>query len=469
LEEKLQKELEDTAKVAASQPVAVLPKMEPLPAQPGVSTPAILTPTPSSSVATAIKKSDMGWARPVTAHKAMPVAQQPVAGSSGNLSPMPGPGRRGYSASLDTTSSSSLAVADLTKTPPRYFAGKDLAEQESLPNTSTFDAINENSFLNVRENPLSTFSVDVDTASYAIVRRYLNDNRLPPKGAVRVEELLNYFTYDYPQPKGGAPFSVSMEVATCPWTPEHRLVRVGLKGREIPKDQRPPSNLVFLIDVSGSMNMQNKLPLIQKCFSLLVEQLGPKDRVSIVTYASGTTVVLEPTQNKEAMQTAIGGLRAGGCTYGSSGIELAYKLAEKSFIPGGTNRVILATDGDWNVGITDERELMRMITEKAKSGVFLTVLGCGMDNLKDSMLVKLADHGNGHYAYIDTELEARKVFVDQLSSTLVTIAKDVKIQVEFNPAQVSSYRLIGYEKRLLAKEDFNDDKKTRAISAPDIP
>jgi Ca-activated chloride channel family protein len=358
--------------------------------------------------------------------------------------------------------SADAAFAALTSQPvmtTRYSPGKDVVEHESVTNTSTFGAINENGFVSARENPFSTFSVDVDTASYAIVRRYLNDSLIPPKGAVRVEELLNYFTYDYPQPKGDAPFSATMEVATCPWMPAHRLVRVGLKGREIPKNQRPPSNLVFLIDVSGSMNMPNKLPLIQKCFSLLVEQLGPTDRVSIVTYASGTTVVLEPTQNKEAMQSAIAGLRAGGCTYGSSGIEVAYKLAGKSFIAGGTNRVILATDGDWNVGITDERELMQMITAKAKSGVFLTVLGCGMDNLKDSMLVKLADHGNGHYAYIDTELEARKVFVEQLSSTLVTIAKDVKIQVEFNPAQVSSYRLIGYEKRLLAKEDFNDDKK----------
>jgi secreted protein with Ig-like and vWFA domain len=338
------------------------------------------------------------------------------------------------------------------------FKGR-LAPEDGRFNTTSFDAITENAFLNARENPLSTFSIDVDTASYAIVRRFLNENRLPPKGAVRVEELLNYFTYDYPQPKGDVPFSATMEVAACPWAPEHRLVRVGLKGREVPNDQRPPSNLVFLIDVSGSMNMPNKLPLLQKCFSLLVEQLGPKDRVAIVTYASGTRVVLEPTQDKEAMQAAIDGLRAGGSTYGSSGVELAYRMAERGFVKGGTNRVILATDGDWNVGITNQSELLDMIAQKARSGVFLTVLGFGMDNLKDSMLVKLADRGNGHYAYIDTALEAKKVFVEQLSGTLVTIAKDVKIQVEFNPAQVGAYRLIGYEKRLLAKEDFNDDQK----------
>jgi Ca-activated chloride channel family protein len=326
-------------------------------------------------------------------------------------------------------------------------------------NTTTFDGITENDFLAVRDNPLSTFSVDVDTASYAIVRRFLNSNQVPPKGAVRTEELLNYFTYDYPQPQGDAPFSATMEVAACPWEPEHRLVRVGLKGREVPRDQRPPSNIVFLIDVSGSMNMPNKLPLLQEAFRLLIDQLGPKDRVAIVTYAGSTGILLNSTQDKEAMQAAVDGLRAHGSTNGASGVKLAYQVAERNFVKGGTNRVILATDGDWNVGITSQSDLLEMITQKAKSGVFLTVLGFGMDNLKDSMLVKLADRGNGHYAYIDTPLEAKKVFVEQLSGTLVTIAKDVKVQVEFNPARVGAYRLIGYEKRLLAKEDFNNDKK----------
>ena len=325
--------------------------------------------------------------------------------------------------------------------------------------TAIYDAITDNAFLAVREAPLSTFSIDVDTASYAIVRRFLNEQHLPPKGAVRIEELINYFTYDYPQPEGDAPFSATMEVATCPWTPEHRLVRIGLKGREIAKDKRPASNLVFLIDVSGSMNMPIKLPLLKQSLGLLIDQLGAEDQVAMVVYAGNSGCVLEPTHSKAKMRAALGQLEAGGSTNGASGIQLAYQLAEKSFIKGGTNRVILATDGDWNVGVTNPAELFDMIAKKAKSGVFLTVLGFGMDNLNDSMLVKLADKGNGNYAYIDTLIEARKVFVEQLSSTLVTIAKDVKIQVEFNPAQVSGYRLIGYEKRLLAKEDFNDDTK----------
>lgn len=335
----------------------------------------------------------------------------------------------------------------------------DETETSGGMNTTAFDGITENDFLAVRDNPLSTFSVDVDTASYAIVRRFLNSNQLPPKGAVRTEELLNYFSYDYPQPQGDVPFSATMEVGACPWEPEHRLVRVGLKGRDVPRDQRPPSNLVFLVDVSGSMNMPNKLPLLQESFRLLIDQLGPKDRVAIVTYAGSTGILLNSTQDKEAMQAAVNGLRAHGSTNGASGVKLAYQVAEQNFIKGGTNRVILATDGDWNVGITNQSDLLEMIAQKSKSGVFLTVLGFGMDNLKDSMLVKLADRGNGHYAYIDTPLEAKKVFVEQLSGTLVTIAKDVKVQVEFNPAHVGAYRLIGYEKRLLAKEDFNNDKK----------
>ena len=325
--------------------------------------------------------------------------------------------------------------------------------------TDAFDTITDNPFLPVREHPLSTFSTDVDTASYAIVRRFLNEQRLPPKGAVRIEELLNYFPYDYPQPKGDAPFSATMEVAACPWTPAHRLVRIGLKGREIAKDKRPASNLVFLIDVSGSMQPAERLPLLKQSLGLLIDQLGAEDRVAIVVYAGNSGCVLESTHDKAEMRLALGRLEAGGSTNGGSGIQLAYEIATKGFIKGGTNRVILATDGDWNVGITNRNDLFDMIVTKAKGGVFLTALGFGMGNLKDAMLVKLADKGNGNYGYIDTLLEAKKVLVDQLSGTLVTIAKDVKIQVEFNPAQVSGYRLIGYEKRLLAKEDFNDDKK----------
>ena len=336
---------------------------------------------------------------------------------------------------------------------------KPVLAQSDPANTEAFDAITDNAFLAVRENPLSTFSIDVDTASYALVRRFLNERQLPPKGAVRIEELLNYFNYDYPQPQGDAPFSATMEVATCPWTPAHRLVRIGLKGRTIAKDKRPASNLVFLIDVSGSMADANKLPLLQQSLGLLIDQLGEEDRVGIVVYAGSSGCVLPPTHDKAEMRLALGRLEAGGSTNGASGIELAYQLAKKGFIKGGTNRVILATDGDWNVGVTNQSDLTEMITKQAKSGVFLTVLGFGTGNLKDAMLVKLAGKGNGNYAYIDTLLEAKKVLVEQFTGTLMTIAKDVKIQVEFNPAQVSGYRLIGYEKRLLAKEDFNDDQK----------
>jgi Ca-activated chloride channel family protein len=337
--------------------------------------------------------------------------------------------------------------------------GRAPLPQTEPGNTDAFDTITDNAFLSVRENPLSTFSTDVDTASYAIVRRFLNGQRLPPKGAVRIEELLNYFTYDYPQPKGDAPFSATMEVAACPWTPAHRLVRIGLKGREIAKDKRPASNLVFLLDVSGSMQPPERLPLLKQSLGLLIDQLGEEDRVAMVVYAGSSGCVLDSTSDKAEMRAALGRLEAGGSTNGGSGIQLAYDIARKNFIKGGTNRVILGTDGDWNVGITNHSDLFELITQRAKSGVFLTVLGFGMGNLKDSMLVKLADKGNGNYGYIDTLLEAKKLLVDQIGGTLVTIAKDVKIQVEFNPAQVSGYRLIGYEKRLLAKEDFNDDKK----------
>ncbi len=326
-------------------------------------------------------------------------------------------------------------------------------------NAASFDPITDNPFLPVNENPLSTFSTDVDTASYAIVRRFLNEQQRPPKGAVRIEELLNYFTYDYPQPVGDAPFSATMEVAACPWTPEHRLVRIGLKGREIAKDKRPASNLVFLLDVSGSMQPANRLPLLKQSLGLLIDQLGAEDRVAIVVYAGSSGCVLESTHDKAEMRLALSRLEAGGSTNGGSGIQLAYDIARKNFVKGGTNRVILGTDGDWNVGKTNQNDLFDLIVEQAKSGVFLTALGFGMGNLKDAMLVKLADKGNGNYGYIDALLEAKKLLVDQLSGTLVTIAKDVKIQVEFNPAQVSGYRLIGYEKRLLSKEDFNDDKK----------
>lgn len=328
-------------------------------------------------------------------------------------------------------------------------------------NTEAYDRVVDNPFRAVKEHPLSTFSIDVDTASYSNVRRMIQAGQVPPKDAVRIEEMINYFSYDYPQPYGEEPFSVNLAATNAPWTSEHLLVRIGLKGREIENKHRPNSNLVFLIDVSGSMNSPNKLPLVKQSLRLLVGQLRGTDRVAMVVYASATGLVLPSTSgtDRRVILDAIEGLEAGGSTDGGSGIQLAYDVASQNFIEGGVNRVILCTDGDFNVGITNEGDLTRLIEDKAKSGVFLTVLGFGMGNYKDSTLEKLADKGNGNYAYIDTQNEARKVLVEELSGTLVTIAKDVKIQVEFNPVEVAGYRLIGYENRILAKEDFNDDTK----------
>jgi secreted protein with Ig-like and vWFA domain len=319
----------------------------------------------------------------------------------------------------------------------------------------------ENGFQSVTAEPVSTFSIDVDSASYANVRRFLNQGQRPPRAAVRLEEMINYFTYDYPQPDGDSPFSVIVNVAECPWQPAHRLARVGLKGREIAPDKRPLSNLVFLVDVSGSMQDANKLPLVKQSLHLLAERLTENDRVAMVTYAGNSGLALDSTtgDHKPKIMEAIDRLEAGGSTHGSAGIQQAYDVASAHFLKGGVNRVILATDGDFNVGITNRNDLMNLITEKAKSGVFLSVLGYGMGNLKDSTMEMLADKGNGNYAYIDSLGEARKVLAEQMNATLVTIAKDVKIQVEFNPSIVRSYRLLGYENRLLAREDFNDDRK----------
>lgn len=327
-------------------------------------------------------------------------------------------------------------------------------------NTARYGKIEENPFLAAVSNPLSTFSIDVDTASYSNVRRFIEDGSLPPKDAVRVEEMINYFSYDYPQPNDKLPFSVNLDAASCPWQPAHRLVRIGLKGRELPNEKRPASNLVFLLDVSGSMEPANRLPLVKQAMRLLVDKLGENDRVAIVVYAGASGLALPSTtgDHKEQILSALENLQAGGSTNGAEGIQLAYQTAAAHFIKGGVNRVILATDGDFNVGTTSEGELINLIQEKAKSGVFLSVLGVGDDNLNDSMMQKLADKGNGNYAYLDSVEEARKVLVRQINGTLVTIAKDVKIQVEFNPAQVASYRLVGYEKRMLRKEDFNNDK-----------
>lgn len=322
-----------------------------------------------------------------------------------------------------------------------------------------YDRIVDNSFLQVTQNPLSTFSIDVDTASYANIRRFLTQNKLPPKDSVRIEEMVNYFPYSYSPPTDEHPFSAHVEVAECPWARQHRLARVGLKGREIARDQRPPSNLVFLIDVSGSMSDANKLPLVKSAMNLLVSELTGNDRLAIVVYAGASGLMLPSTScdKKEAILSTLERLSAGGSTNGGGGIQMAYDVAASSFIKGGVNRVILATDGDFNVGITSQGDLIRLIEEKAKSGVFLSVLGFGMGNYKDSTLENLADKGNGNYAYVDTFEEARKVLGEQMCGTLVTIAKDVKIQIEFNPAQAAAYRLVGYENRVLRKEDFNDD------------
>jgi len=324
-----------------------------------------------------------------------------------------------------------------------------------------YDPIYDNPFLPVKDAPLSTFSIDVDTASYANIRRFLNQGQLPPKNAVRIEELLNYFSYEYPEPKGEDPFSVNMETAPCPWQPNHLLLRVGLKGKDVHRAERPASNLVFLVDVSGSMADENKLPLLKQSLTMLTRELGERDKVTIVTYAGEAGLRMEPTpgSNKEKITAIINSLSSGGSTHGSAGIQLAYEQARGAFLKEGTNRVILCTDGDLNVGITSDDALVDLIAREAKSGVFLTVLGFGTGNLKDSKMEKLADHGNGMYAYIDSVREARKVLVEQMSGSLVTIAKDVKLQIEFNPAQVRSYRLIGYENRVLAAKDFNDDTK----------
>ncbi len=326
--------------------------------------------------------------------------------------------------------------------------------------TATYDHVTENPFLPAASNPLSTFSIDVDTASYANVRRFINSGSLPPKDAVRVEEMINYFSYDYHEPEGDKPFSIDLDATACPWDSSHRLLRIGLKGRDVANENRPASNLVFLLDVSGSMSPAERLPLVKQAMRLLVEKLTEKDRVAIVIYAGGSGLALPSTtgDRKETILRALEDLKSGGSTNGAEGIELAYKVAADNFIKGGVNRVILATDGDFNIGVTNQGDLIRLIEEKAKSKVFLSVLGVGTDNLKDSTMQKLADKGNGNYAYLDTIDEARKVLVQQVNGTLMTIAKDVKIQVEFNPARVASYRLIGYEKRMLRKEDFNNDK-----------
>lgn len=372
----------------------------------------------------------------------------------------------------EATAASRVARADLQRgVPGRYRDGDDgrcarcypepIVPSEPAANNEEYAPIYENPFLEARANPLSTFSIDVDGAAYANARRFIQEGRLPPADAVRIEEFVNYFDYEYPQPSGSDPFSISTEVATTPWNAGTKLVRIGLQGRRMDASRLPPNNLVFLIDVSGSMDTPEKLPLLKDGFRMLIDQLRPEDKVSIVVYAGAAGMVLPPTPgtDKGSMREALARLEAGGSTAGGAGLRMAYQAAQDAFIRGGNNRVILATDGDFNVGVSSDADLIRLIESERGKGVFLSVLGFGTGNYKDAKMEQLADKGDGNYYYIDNINEARKVLVEKLAGTLFAIAKDVKLQVEFNPAAVRSYRLIGYENRALAAEDFNDDRK----------
>jgi len=339
--------------------------------------------------------------------------------------------------------------------------GGAFRSSDNAHNTERYAHIEENDFRRAQRYPLSTFSVDVDTASYSNVRRFLRQKRLPPKGAARIEEMINYFRYTYPQPEPDVPFSITVDAAQCPWENRHQLVRIGLKGKELFGSQRPRCNLVFLLDVSGSMNTPNKLPLVKSALRMLIERLTPDDHVAVAVYAGAAGLVLPstPVEQRREILNALDRLQAGGSTNGGEGIRLAYRVAEQNFIEDGVNRVILCTDGDFNVGTTSNDALVRLATEKAKTGVTLSVFGFGTGNLNDSMLNRISNKANGNYGYIDSLSEARKAFIEQAEGTLMTIAKDVKIQVDFNPAYVKEYRLLGYEDRMLKDEDFRDDSK----------
>lgn len=328
-------------------------------------------------------------------------------------------------------------------------------------NTENYSSIYENNFLPATEHPVSTFSIDVDVAAYSNLRRFLNAGEMPPRDAVRIEEMINYFDYTYPAPQEQHPFSINTELSVCPWAPEHRLLLIGLQGRQIETGQLPSSNFVFLVDVSGSMNEANKLPLVQQSLQMLIDQLRPQDKVAIVVYAGAAGVVLPATSgnNKTAMREALNRLQAGGSTAGAAGIRLAYQIARENYVNGGNNRVILCTDGDFNVGVSSESELVQLIEKERESNVYLTVLGFGTGNYQDAKMQQLADKGNGNHAYIDQAAEAKKVLISEFGGTLFAIAKDVKLQLEFNPARVAGYRLIGYENRMLAREDFDNDAK----------
>lgn len=355
---------------------------------------------------------------------------------------------RGFSVKMAGVSASNMAY-EMEMSPVNYH------------NTEGYATVHENGFKKVSLNPLSTFSIDVDGASYSNLRRYLNNGSLPPKDAVRIEEMINYFTYDYPKPENDRPFSMNTELAICPWNTNNYLLHVGLQGKKMDTENLPASNLVFLIDVSGSMNAQNKLPLLKSSFKLLTDQLRAKDRIAIVVYAGNSGLVLPSTSGskKQEIKAALDKLNAGGSTAGGAGLKLAYKIAEENFMEKGNNRIILATDGDFNVGASSNAEMERLIEKEREKGIAISVLGFGMGNYKDDKMEIIADKGNGNYSYIDNLQEAKKVLVNEFGGTLFTIAKDVKFQLEFNPAKVDEYRLIGYENRLLNEEDFDNDKK----------
>lgn len=383
-----------------------------------------------------------------------------VVAKSTALAPSPAPvmGRHMAVAemSADMAAGSGMGYAAQAIAP---YPGDAIDWQAAEPYNERYQALSDNPLKQVAQDPVSTFSLDVDTGSYSNVRRMINAGQLPPKDAVRVEELVNYFPYDYPRARGEHPFGVGTELAPCPWNPQHWLLRVSVRADEVGTKDMPPANLVFLVDVSGSMDSPDKLPLLQKSLKLLVDQMRAQDRVSLVVYAGREAVVLEPTPGDQQakIRNAIDALTAGGSTAGEAGIKLAYRMAKQGYIKGGINRVLLATDGDFNVGVADTEQLKSLIERERASGVSLSTLGFGTGNYNEAMMEQVADIGNGNYSYIDTLQEGRKVLVDQARSTLVTVAKDVKVQVEFNPALVGEYRLIGYENRLLNREDFNND------------
>ncbi len=364
---------------------------------------------------------------------------------------------------IDLTQKKTISLPETPAVMPVY--GDTIVAESIVPRPfqfqrESYNAVTENSFIATSNDPLSTFSIDVDTASYANIRRWLTGGALPPVGAVRIEEMINYFSYDYPQPEKG-PIGITTELGPCPWQPANKLVRIGIKAKDLDPGNIPASNLVFLIDVSGSMNQANKLPLLQQSLLLLTGKLTSQDRVSIVVYAGSDRIILPPTagDQKETIRKAITSLSSGGSTHASSCIRTAYGLARQCFIKNGNNRIILASDGDFNVGVTSRDELERIVAKERQSGVFLTVLGFGMGNYHDDTMEILADKGNGNYSYIDSLLEAKKVLIKERTGTLFTLARDVKLQIEFNPARVAGYRLIGYENRALADEDFNNDTK----------